>query len=302
MSLKHLHSRDLRLVSLYSSQHAVRGGTGLVFLLLVLLTGLMIAHFVITPVEQGREAGVGEDEAGAVDWFVRQARPTVEWMLGTSDDDRAGQREAREWASYLLDERPALLSAVLIVLVFSLPFLVGTGAFNQFSGDVQSRGIRYQLLRTERANLFFGRFLGTAVYTALVLLVLLAVIVLYMGLKLEVYGWGELLLWGFLGFVAAAVVSLPYVALCSWVSAMVDSPLGSLVVAHAIIGFVPLIAAIGRKTWEPVAHVTHALPWGVQNHLLHPDPLTVLGAVAACVGYTALFLTFGYLVFARRDL
>lgn len=313
MSLSDLKKRHMQLISLYSTRYAVRGGTGLVFIMLVLLCGLMTAHLIITPVEQTREAsreyGVSEEDYSnedIVNELIEVARPVVEWVLTeekTSTEEEEEDEEAgREWTSFLLDENPALLSAVLLIMLFASPFLVTMGAFNQFSGDVQTRGIRYQLLRAERTNIFFGRFLGAALFTILVMALLIAIISLYIGLKLQIYEMGALVGWSLRGFLALSLVCLPYVALCAWISSAIDSPFGSLTISSVIVGAVPLFALIGRHTWEPMAYVNYLLPWGVQNHLLHPSSLHLVGSVAACLGYTALFLLLGHRHFSKRDL
>jgi ABC-type transport system involved in multi-copper enzyme maturation permease subunit len=236
---------------------------------------------------------------------VGYAREPVEWAIGGQDgrmSDPDGNAEARRWASYLLDERPALLSAIWLILLVGLPFLVALGAFNQLSGDVQTKGIRYQLLRVARTNLYLGRFLAVVLFTAGLLAVVIAIVVLYIGVEIGVYGAGDLIAWGLWGFAALTIAALPYIALCSWISASIDSPFGSLTIAHIVIGAVPLFAFIGRASWEPLARVNYLLPWGVQTWLLHPDASKVLLAAGACAGYTILFLGLGHLRFTRRDL
>ncbi|MHC4819585.1 MAG: hypothetical protein ACYTF8_16190 [Planctomycetota bacterium] len=312
MSLKDLNPHHLRLVSTYATRYAVRGGTGLVFLLVVLTFGLLAAGAIITPVEDWKrteEKRTGNDipMGTYVSYLVDQARPAIEWAVGDpkaepSYADSGQAEEVRAWARYLLDERPALLSAVLLILVFAMPFLVVTGAFNQYSGDVATRGIRYQLLRTERANIYFGRFLGTVLYSALTMALLVLTIVCYMGLRLDIYTWGELLLWGLWGFLGLTIVCLPYVALCGWISGAIDSAFGSLTISAIIVGGVPLFALIGRWAWEPAGYVNYLLPWGLQNNLLHYRFTTVALAGLACLGYTAFFLAVGYRHFAKRDL
>ena len=183
-----------------------------------------------------------------------------------------------------------------------MPFLVAIGGFNQFSGDVGSRGLRYLLLRTERANIFFGRFIGTTIYTICVVAILVAVVVLYLGGKVGIYGWGELFIWAGWGILALAIVCVPYVALCSWISASIDSPLASLVVSKLVIGFVPAAALIAGMAWEPGGYLKYLLPWGIQNDLLHPDAGPIVVASAACLGYAVVFLALGYRHFSRRDL
>ncbi len=195
-----------------------------------------------------------------------------------------------------------MLSAILLILIFSMPFLVVTGAFNLYSGDVQSRGLRYQLFRTERGNIFFGRYLGLNVYAVLVNAVLIGTIALYIGLKLQIYAFVPLLGWSLVGFLALTVLTLPYSAMCAWISSAIDSPFGSLAVSGLAVGLVPLFALIGRNFFRQVGWINYLLPWGIQNRLLHDSLLGVLGAVALCLVYTLVFLFLGFRHFSRRDL
>ncbi len=316
MSLRELNPSHLKLISLYSTRYAVRGGAGIVFLLLVLIFGLITGHSIVTPVEQiiaysqqeSRSSGNTLEKKEILNTLVKQAKPLVAWALeaGVKEKDRAKKREAEEdaekWSAFLLEQRPALLSAILLIILFALPFLVAAGAFNQYSGDVQSRGIRFQLLRTERSNIFFGRFLGIAVFSILIMGLLMSTIVIYIGAKLNVYPWRELILWGAWGFLALAVLSLPYIALCGWVSTFIDSPFASFTVSSLIIGAVPLFALLAKKSWEPLGYMKYLLPWGFQNSLLHNDPLLVGLAFFGCLAYMAVFLALGHRHFLKRDL
>lgn len=310
MSLADLTRRHVGLVAFYSTRYAVRGGTGLVFFLIVLGLGLFAANMIISQVEQmERSAGSTEQMKAGFDRAVSTAKPLVEWVLGGREDLPMTPEEVRSskdpWATYLLEKRPALLSAILLILVFGLPLAVTCGAFNQYSGDVSSRGIRFLLLRTERANLYFGRFLGMVVFTAVAVGALLAIVILYIGFALPFYGWGELLGWGAIGFLVLVLLSLPYIALCGWISAGIDSPFGSLSVCSLVVGGIPLFGLIGGAvpTYGKYArYVNYLIPWGVQNRLLHFEPGQVALAVLACLGYTAVYLALGYRHFSRRDL
>jgi ABC-type transport system involved in multi-copper enzyme maturation permease subunit len=289
--------RHVQLICGYSLRHAVRGGAGLVFLLVALLFALIVANVVISPVEQivrqQERAGYEVEPAAVVDQLTQFGRPVIAWALGDGDG---------RWADYLLIERPALLSAIFLVLLFGVPLLVPLGAFNQTAGDIGSRGIRYLLLRTERPNIFLGRFLATALFTTVVLGFAVATIALYLGFKLRIYGGWEIATWSLYGFVALAVLAVPYVALCSWISGAGESALLSLVVCVLVIGGVLLLAGIGGFYWEPARYLRWLLPWGVQNRLLSPTLLGSALAVAACGAYTACFLYLGNRHFARRDL
>ncbi|MCZ6795073.1 MAG: hypothetical protein O7J95_15830, partial [Planctomycetota bacterium] len=133
MSLRDLNARHLRLIGLYSSGNAIRGGTGLVFVFLVLLTGFGMGYAIIDwPIQQaktrgfvrGVEASDGEVLESIVDWV----RPLVLRFVESREaedaaDDPAGAEEAKKaaerWVSYLMDEHSAVLSGVFLLLLFA---------------------------------------------------------------------------------------------------------------------------------------------------------------------------------------
>jgi len=267
-----------------------------------------MASAVLSPVEQEqrryeKQRGEKITKEQATRHVLGVAKPLVAWALGerSVEELAEGDTEGR-WANYLLDERPALLSAIFLVLLFAFPYLSILGSFNQYAGDVGSRGIRYLLLRTHRANIYFGRYLGTVLYSAVTMAIVLATIVVYMGIRLDFYSWSELVFWGLNGWIALVILSLPYVALCGWISGAVDSAFTALVLGIAVIVGVPLFAMLGKLALEEAHYVRWLLPWGIQNRLLHYSTAQAGLAALACLGYAAVFLTLGYRHFARRDL
>ena len=121
-------------------------------------------------------------------------------------------------------------------------------------------------------------------------------------MKFRIYSAGSLAVWGLYGFGAISILMLPYLAVCSAMSASVSSPFLSLAASKLIIIGVPIVAAIGKHNWEPMKNTKYLLPWGIQNYLMHPEWTHFLGAAAGCVGYTLFFLLLGYVRFQRRDL
>jgi hypothetical protein len=301
----------------------MRSGSGLVFVLLALFFGLTVAQAVISPIEAIAEFGASaapgpfsprnenvslpDSPADVERQVVQFARPVVEWLLAPPEsEDPARQREAEveteRWTNFVLDDRPALLSAVLFIMVFGMPLLISFGAFNQTSGDIGNKGLRYQLLRTDRANIYYGRLLATAILTVAVQALVVAIVALYLGLKVQIYDGVALAAWSLQGFVALVFLSLPYVAVCAWISAGVDSPMVSLVLCKLVIAGVLLTAVVGQIAWEPLYKLLWLLPWGVQNYLLAPDVLTVVLTAAGCLGYTAVYAWLGARKFRTRDL
>lgn len=304
MSIRHLNARQLALICRYSIRHSLRSGSAIVFMLLAVFFGLMVANAIISPFEallaQAGPAGMSQHDAEQI------ARPAVEWAIAPHASDnpavqRAAEERTRRWADYLLDERPAALSAIFLVLLFGMPLVIPFGAFNQTAGDIGNRGLRYVLLRTERANIFVGRLLATMAFTVFVEAIVILTIALYLWLKVGVYGGVEIASWSVRGFVALAVSGLPYVAACAWISAARDSAMSSLVIANTVIGGV-LLGPVIALAWEPARFVTYLLPWAVQNDLLAPGSGTVAVAFGACVLYTIVFVSLGLWTFGRRDL
>lgn len=308
-----MNGRQTLLLAAYATRYSVRGGIGLVFLLLSLTFGLMVAHFMLQPVEMiakavhERSQGTTEEETRnqVLKELSQQAKPVVSWVLSSKSaaDIASGRaRGADEWANYLLDERPAILSAIYLILLLGWPLVVAFGAFDLYAGDIGSRQLRYQLLRADRSSIFFGRLLGTVMTFVAVLLVLGVAVTVYMGCKLSVYSWPSLLGWGAYGTVAMVVLSLPYIGLCAWFSAGCSSSFLSLTLVSLVIAGVPLLAMIARLTHEAGAYLLYVLPWGFQTRLLHHEPAQVALAAGGCLLQAALFTWLAHRTFTTRDL
>ena len=164
-------ARHMHLICSYWCRHAVRSGSGLVYLLIALVFGLTVAHILIMPIEQlmiQQKQKTGQTDPDAIaKTIVSVGRPIAQWVLGLKSMDEIAQEgmvppgavvelgdsSADQWTRFLLEDKPALLSAILLVLLFGMPFVISFLAFNQVSGDVQTRGLRYLLLRTERRSI-----------------------------------------------------------------------------------------------------------------------------------------------------
>ena len=132
--------------------------------------------------------------------------------------------------------------------------------------------------------------------------IIVATITFYLGVRTRIYPAMELIGWAAWGFVALAILMVPYIAVCSLISASVRSPFLSLVLAKVIIAGTLILALAGSIAWKPAKYLLYALPWGWQSQLLHPNVLHWGGAALACLAYTAVFLGAGYYHFRKRDL
>ncbi len=323
-----MNRRHVLQIAGYASRTSVRGGIGLVFLLLSLTLGLTIAHWMLLGVERvarravnpalyQTEEGRRDAELRAIEEMTRPAKSVVSWMLSTkttsdapepprgrrpSGDNGDADVEADKWAEFLLEERPALLSGIFLILLFSWPLVVSFGAFDLYASDIASRQLRYQLLRVDRSSVYFGRLLGLCTTLVVVLSVLGLTVTLYLGLKLGAYPWSEMLAWTALGTLMLIVLSLPYVALCGWISAAAGGSFTSLTLSSAVIGGIPLLATTLSMWLDAARYVNWLLPWGFQLRLLHHDPVQIGLAVFGCLLQAAVFVWLGHRTFLRRDL
>lgn len=296
-----VNGRHLRLICTHTMRHSLRGGSGLVYFLLAMFFGLIVANAVISPFEMMVRQSAQADATQVEQGVTRFARPIVEWAIARGNvDDVSAATSA--WVDYLLTGRPALLSAIFFVLLFGTPLLIPYGGFNQTSGDIGNRGLRYVLLRTERANIYYGRLLATMILAVAVQVLVIATIALYLGLKVKIYDGSDIATWSLQGLFALSIVTLPYVAVCGWLSASNDSPMVSLVVSNALIGGVLLAAFLLQLQWDNGHWIAWLLPWGVQKQLLRPELSIVALAGLACLLYTVLFAWLGAWKFSARDL
>lgn len=297
-----MNLRHIRLIAAAAIPSSLRGGTGIVYAMLTITVGLTLSNMILDGVANfGIDKVLTYIEKG-LNTFLFMI--TLEGTVGDATDPAQLERMRglQEWGAYLLQQKPALLSAIFVLQLILVPLFVAAGSFNQLAGDLQHGAVRYQLLRTSRLSLFLGRFLGSAIFTALLMTILSACVVIYMGLKLDLYEWGPLIAWGVRGLLILVVASLPYVAFCSWISASVNSPFTSLVLTNLTIPAHPFVALLAMSAWEPLGKLIFLMPWGIQHWLFHPDPWIVLATAAGCLGYTALFLFIGYRAFRKRDL
>ncbi len=132
----------------------MRSGSGLVYLMIALVFGLSMAHVLIMPVEQlivrqKREMGKTDPEA-INKTIIDIGRPVIQFVFGQKTLDEIGQESLAlqggfgdndgepenaagggkkaagldPWVTFLLEERPALLSAIFMLLIFGMPYAI----------------------------------------------------------------------------------------------------------------------------------------------------------------------------------
>jgi hypothetical protein len=270
---------------------SMRSGAGVIFLVLAMLVGLVLAAVAVAPIEaiMAKE----HNAAAAFDELVGRWGPAVMSAVTDANNDTA---------TSLLRDHPALISVFLVLLFAFVPYLTFLAGFNQTSGDIGSKGLRYQLLRTERPNIFLGRFIATYVFALAVITLIILIVGLYVVVKVQFYPAGDVILWLARGWFACALFVLPWVALSAWVSAMMDIPFLSLVICEVGLIVWVILVYVMEKNLEQLGYARYLTPWGWRMWLLDPNPARMLAGVGAMLGFTAIFAFLGLRHFDRRDL
>jgi ABC-2 type transport system permease protein len=215
-----------------------------------------------------------------------------------------------------LAEVPLVILLVFKITFFFLPFYIALMGFDQVSGEVGPRSIRYLAVRARRSSVMFGKFLAQAVVLlALVLLVDLAVFV-YAKTQNPDFTFGEMVPALVKFWVAAILFALAFLALTNFFSTAFRSPWASLLMNlsavlgllffHAVSSFASAVSTGAAA--DPDAPIgfwgvmKHLSPFHYINGLLHPQ-FTHFGTSGAFYGAMALLLLgASYLILRSRDL
>jgi len=289
------------LIAQYSMRFAMRTGGGIIFILVLLTVGFSIASLFISPVESILDkSGIPHADAYKLISSSKEVKSAVSWITGADEAQ----------SNYLITEKPGLLSAILLFLLMFIPYTTCLGAFNQTAGDIGGRGFRYLLLRTERRNIFFGRFVGAVSFTVISSVFTMAVVALYLQFKVGIYSGADIWMWSLQGLVAILALSLPYAALCAWFSAILDSAFGALAICLLVTGFTVLLITLFQSVgtlslnMQPgdLSWLQRLTPWGWKYELLSGKLQIRSMAYLAMAGFTGLFLWLGLRSFEKRDL
>jgi ABC-type transport system involved in multi-copper enzyme maturation permease subunit len=324
------------LIGFNSVRQTLRSSAGIVLALAIMFIGLFTAQLLLLPLELFKNqpflTGNNPDQEQVITRLESMAVPLIERILGNvtneprpaeggglfspgtgsgmlqpfspdlQEDTVEGRYSPRQWAYFLMRQRPGFLSLLYLLFCLVLPSVIIFSGFNQISEDARNRGLRYLLMRTRRRDIFLGKYLGSMMTTIILLLLLFICILLYIQFKLNLYNPGLLISWGLRGFLSFVLISLPFIAIAIVFSGMIDSGIGSLGATLGTLILVPFLFLALKNMWAPLLAFQYILPYKLSFYLFHPTWWATLLAGLAMAGYTALYLALGNLYFQKRDL
>lgn len=203
-----------------------------------------------------------------------------------------------------LTKLPLVVPIVFRITLLFLPLYIAVMGFDQISGEVGPRSIRYLLVRVPRSAILFGKFLGqAAVLVTLMVIVDLGIFVYARVTHPELSSTlGALILGRML--VAAVVYSLAYLGLTALCSTWVRNAAVSLVLNVLLLFGFWLIDVLwgGAGATGVGAWISHLSPSHYAVRLLYPAWSTFGVATGAYVLFAAIFLGASYLLLRTKDL
>jgi ABC-2 type transport system permease protein len=292
---KHLRSaRVLVLFGLYA-----------MFSGLTLLVAGFFAQRVQAQVDLQLSAGASEE---AVQRMMEEMRRS---FIGTVFSDDASMIES-------LGKIPILVLVVFKITLFFLPAYVAVMGFDQVSGEVGPRSIRYLTLRCRRSSILVGKFLAQAsLLLGLTFFIDLAIMAVARGLNSD-FAFSVMTASLVKFWLASAVFSLAYLAITIFCSSLFRNPALSLVVNFVVLFAFWVVNVVGAQgadyvqrleaSDEPVSWIARAVatlryftPSAYSTDLLHPH-LGEFGLSAAAFAiFAAGFLGASWGVFRQRD-
>ncbi len=217
---------------------------------------------------------------------------------------RAFAQQLNESGMLVSDAKtPLSVLMVFYLSLFFLPLYVALMGFDQVSGEVGPRSIRYLTVRARRASVLLGKFLAqTTVLLGLVFL---------LDVGLCVYAWATTPGFDLAAFVtqvlrfwlASTVFSLAFLALTSLCSSVTTNSSVSLLLNFSVLVLSLLFWMTALyDEGHPLRAIRYLSPLRYSTRLLYPQPMDVAGSVVAYAVFTLLFLGGAFFVLRRRDL
>lgn len=199
-----------------------------------------------------------------------------------------------------LAEVPVIVLFFYKFALFFLPLLIALMGFDQISGELSTRSLRYVSLRARRGSLLAGKVLAQAAVLLGLTAVLNLAVFVYAAATTTPFNVGSGLLAMARFWLLALIYVSAYLGLTALCSALFRTPIVSLLTALcALFGFW-LLAILGK--FESMSFLRWLTPSTYEPGLGSFDLTQALGSAGAFALFAALFLSLAWAALRWRDL
>jgi ABC-type transport system involved in multi-copper enzyme maturation permease subunit len=284
---------ETRLVAFREFRRNVRSLKGVALGVITLLGAFVAALACVSSEGAGRASAAAENEV-----YEELKRRAIEKATGDA-----------ALAAYIASA-PSSLLTFLKITIWLAPLLVALIGFDAVAGELQNRTVRYWTVRSRRSSYFVGKLIGL---WAVVALVMLAIHVLADGVAFA-HGYvtlAQLFTWSVRFWLVGVLIAGAWAAIATFISALFRAPVVALMTTFAVffgLWLCGTIAFASRTMKDLTTDITSAPPWyeylypnAYDSMLLSPDAGKAVTATVVLVGFVAIVMVGGSVLFQRRD-
>jgi ABC-type transport system involved in multi-copper enzyme maturation permease subunit len=274
---------EVRFVAQRELRKSFRSAKGIVLLVLSLLGGTAVTLLLAWVQQLKRE---------------KLTNVTPE-MMESAREDAMTQAFGDPATGKLLAHTPEVLLAVFFITIWLTPLLISLLGFDNVSGDMQHKSVRYWTLRTRRASYMVGKWLGLWTTVSAITLTMHAVIWVVCIARGEAPA-GTAINWGLKLWIITLPISAVWCGISTLVSSIFKTPILSLLATFAVFFVLWVTFLIGLRF--NVDALTYVYPNTYDGFLINARIDRTMIGLGACIGMTALYVGASSFLFTKRDL
>lgn len=273
---------EVRFVAQRELRKSFRSAKGIVLLVLSLLGGTAVT-MLLAWVQQLKREKLADVSPEAIEAARERA------MTEAFGDAATGKA---------LSHTPEVLLVVFFITIWLTPLLISLLGFDNVSGEMQHKSVRYWTLRTRRSSYMIGKWLGLWTTVSAITLTMHAVIWMVCIFRGEApaataIGWGVRL------WVITLPMSAVWCAISTLVSSIFKTPILALLATFAAFFVLWVIYLFGLRF--NVDALTYVYPNTFDGFLINSRVDRWMTGLAACIGMTALYVGASSFMFTKRD-
>jgi len=201
------------------------------------------------------------------------------------------------------EDLPLSVRGVYYLSLFFLPLYIALMGFDQVSGEVGPRSIRYLTVRSRRSSVVLGKLFAQATVLLGLVLVLDLGLCVYAAVTTPGFGFAFFMRYLVHFWVASMLFSFTFLSLTSLCSSITTSPAVSLILNLTVLLFSLILwmTALAEQT-NPLRNARYLSPLRYSLGLLSPETAQVATSAAAYVVFSVIFLGGALAALRTRDL
>jgi ABC-type transport system involved in multi-copper enzyme maturation permease subunit len=274
---------EVRFVAQRELRKSFRSAKGIVLLTLSLLGGTAVT-LLLAWVQQLRREKLADITPEAIEAARERA------MTEAFGDAATGKA---------LAHTPEVLLAVFFITIWLTPLLISLLGFDNVSGEMQHKTVRYWTLRTRRASYMVGKWLGLWTTVSAITLTMHTVIWMVCIFRGEAPA-ATAISWGLRLWIITLPISAVWCGISTFVSSIFKTPILALLATFAAFFVLWVVYLFGLRF--NVDALTYVYPNTFDGFLINQRIDRWMTGLAVCIGMTALYVAASSVLFTKRDL